>query len=345
MKWTEKPGHWLITLLLGTSLLLSACGGSDSDNSDSDNNNEPASEAITGTAATGAAIDGFVYVMDATGTEINVAIEDDGSYTATVTGMTGPFLLRAIPNADSTAIEYSFAEEGDTVANITPMTTLAMFFANDEASLSELQSSWSDAANSFSTDDLEEAQAQVKANFADLFEDNGVDTSAFDLFATAFEANNTTFDAVLDALNIDIDMSNGTVVILLDGISFTYDADIDTSGINNDDIVVDTGSENGDWTLQTSGTFTSGITTTTLPSITVTGLDAPESVDDIQERAEGESLGANTAISDYNITTINDTDTRQTFNVTFTVTSTFIVEGESVEIKSHYDITYDYTSN
>ncbi|MDO6682315.1 hypothetical protein Q4551_08440 [Oceanobacter sp. 5_MG-2023] len=340
MNWTHSLTSWMSVALLSSTLAIAGCGGSDSSGSSSDDNTSDAT--LEGTAATGAAIDGFVYVTDASGTEVNVATEDDGSYTITVTGMTAPFLLRAIPD-DGSDVQYSFAASANSVANITQLTTLAMFLANGEISLEVLQQRWSDAAASFSSDDLEDAQAQVNANFSEQFSDNGLNADSYDFFTAEFSANGNGFDAVLDLISIDINFSTGSFTVAVDGVVYDYDMDID-AGTDNGGIVIggDDSDLDGEWTLTFSGTFRSGATTTVIPEVTIDGLEAPDSLSEIEDRVSDSYEASGSEISNLEVTTLTDTDTRKTFTLSFTLTTTVDVGDSSVDVLSDYDMTYDY---
>lgn len=344
MNWTHSLTGWMSAALISSTLAITGCGSSDSNDSSSDNSDSSnsADATLEGTAATGAAIDGFVYVTDASGTEVNVAIEADGSYTITVTGMSAPFLLRAAPD-DGSDVQYSFAATANSIANITPMTTLAMFLANGETSLATLQQNWASAATSFSSDDLADVQAQINANFSEQFSGNGLDADSYDFFTTEFSANGSGLDAVLDLISIDIDFSAGSFIVEVNGLVYDYDVDIDTDGITIGG--GDNSNLDGEWTLTFSGTFKSGVTTTAIPAVTIEGLEAPDSLSELEERAAAGFETAGSDITDLVVTVVTDTDTRKTFTLKFTQTMTVDAGGSPVEVISDYDMTYDYQLN
>ncbi|MDP2505474.1 hypothetical protein [Oceanobacter sp. 3_MG-2023] len=197
-------------------------GDTDSGDTDSGDTDSP---VLTGTAATGLAIDGTVFVYDADGRQTNVIIEDDGSFSVNVDGMTPPFMLEARPDDTSTAIQYSFAEAADITVNVTPLTTLALFLANDQQSLAALVSAWDDEAESFDETALAAAEDVILANFADQFEERALDPQTYDLFNNAFRANRTGFDAVLDDVRIVFDMDEGSFEVDVDEQDYDFDED------------------------------------------------------------------------------------------------------------------------
>ena len=217
-----------LAMMAVSSITLTACGG-DSGSSKSADADQADAQVLTGTAATGLAMDGTVFVYDAEGRSTNVVINDDGSFSVNVDGMTPPFMLEARPDDASLAIQYSFAEAADINVNVTPLTTLALFIANDEQSLSALVTAWDDQAESFDEAALAEAEETIRANFADQFEEQSIDPETYDLFNAVFRADHTGFDAVLDDVKIVFDMDGGSFDVEVDDADYAFvpDADFD----------------------------------------------------------------------------------------------------------------------
>ena len=155
---------------------------------------------LTGVAAIGQPLDGYVYIQDATGVTVNVPIATDGTYQADIEGMQSPFIVRAQAGDDS--VWYSFAPTFDTLvrANISQLTTLAMFLANGKTDLAALYDAWPQRHATFSFDAMLHAQGVVNLNFGELFQANGLDHTIYNFFTTMFTADGTGFDAVLDAI-------------------------------------------------------------------------------------------------------------------------------------------------
>jgi hypothetical protein len=233
--------QWLTTPFFALALILSGCGGNDHDN----NNSNTMNQTLSGTAATGEPIAGYVYVTDVSGTEVNNAINDDGSWNVEVTGMTGPFLVRAVPNDTSLSTQYSYAASANIKVNVTPLTTLALYLANDEQDLSALVSGWS--STQINVTDLQTAQAQINANFAAQLQAQSLDSATYDFFTADFDADGSGFDALLDAVHVEFNMSEGGFAVTVGGDAFNFDVAIDISDISIG------GSDNGDTDDTTSG--------------------------------------------------------------------------------------------
>ena len=226
--------HSAFTLLtsLVVSTVLVACSSSSSG---------PAVVNLTGTAATGAAFVGTLNILDSTGENIdNIPVEIDGTFTVDVGVLTPPLMLQAVPSDPAEATLYSYISADDITpgttsarVNITPLTSLSMFIAtgvNTQAELDSYFSSWSTNSGTFSDADLLDAQATINANLQTQFGNNGVDHTTYDFFGTAFSADGTGIDAVLDA--IDVDLSSGIDVGVGGSPGFMFDDMIDTTGID-----------------------------------------------------------------------------------------------------------------
>ncbi|MBM95954.1 MAG: hypothetical protein CMI09_08945 [Oceanospirillaceae bacterium] len=266
-----------LAMMAASSLALTACGSDSDSSSGPSDTDQPDTQVLTGTAATGLAMDGTVYVYDAEGRSTNVVIEDDGTFSVNVDGMTAPFMLEARPDDASLAIQYSFAEAADINVNVTPLTTLALFLANDKQSLAVLLAAWDDQAESFDETALAEAEETILANFADQFEEQSIDAETYDLFNAVFSANQTGFDAVLDDVKIVFDMDGGSFDVEVDDADYTFvpDADFDD----------ETGGETGGETDTTPDAISFASQTDVNPDedafsevVTVTGFDGEATV-------------------------------------------------------------------
>ena len=212
-------------LLAGIALLFAACNGGGSSST------TPTSSSLSGTAAVGAPIDGYVYVVDRNGAEVNTATDAaTGNWTVSVTGMTAPFMIRVVANGTGDVF-YSYASAADVTVNITPLTHLALFLALDD-DLDALYANWVANYSQLTAQAILNAQAIINANFAAEMAGEGLDHTRYDFFGDDFTAESTGLDALLDSLSISIDFAGGTYTILVGGIAFNFNEAIDTSGIN-----------------------------------------------------------------------------------------------------------------
>lgn len=326
--------HLGVAALFSFSLLLTACGGSSGGSSSSSGDQSPTptptptptAQVITGTAATGAAIDGSIYLSDSTGQPgdgVPFDINADGTFEIDVSTFVAPFLLKAVPD-DGSATQFSFAEQAG-VANITPLTTLALFEATQRADLSGLFESWSQASASFDVSELEQTAAAIAASLQAEFSANGVDPTAFDLFSSSFSANNTGFDAVLDATDVVIDLAGGTVSV--NGNTFEIPTDLpdipDVPG-------------GSDWTLVVTGQ----VNGFSIPETRIENLPAPtQAAIETQFVEQSLSSAPGTECSSIAVNSVTNTDTR----VVFTLQASCTLSQQGVSQPFSYDLTYTYT--
>ncbi len=192
-------------------ILVSGCSSS----SDS----TPPPSTLTGTAATGAPIAGTVTVKDAKGVEKSVATGTNGSFTLDVAGMTPAYLLKVVPSNGSATL-FSYATQNGQTVNLTPTTNLAMLLASNNADLGAVYSSWNGSAISEAA--VKTAEGTVRANLAAEFTAAGLDITSIDLFTTAFTADSTGIDGVMDNLTIAVDFVAGTYMFA-DSSGTTFD--------------------------------------------------------------------------------------------------------------------------
>lgn len=221
--------HYLIPIINFIFLLsLSACGGG----GDTDTMNNGTTLTLNGTVATGAPFVGTLNVTGSAGKLVqSVDIATDGTYSADITGLTAPFMLQAIPTDATQASLYSYAAAANTIANVTQLTTLAMSMSNGNADLATFYSTWANNVATFAQQSLLNAQAVINANFASLYQSNGLVAATYDFFTTAFAANSSGIDAVLDMTTVDL--SGGNFIVSVAGnAGFAFDENIDVSGID-----------------------------------------------------------------------------------------------------------------
>ncbi len=197
-------------------LTLTACGGG--------GGGSDGGSTLSGTAATGAAIFGKVSIFGANGGIVaDVQTDSSGKYSADVSGLTPPFCVCVIPDDSSKSTQYSYATGAGT-ANITPLTTLTLYYANGEQNPEQLAdaSTWPAASQNVAAA-VPDILATVNANFASLFSAQGFDASSYDFFTSQFIPGDQ-FDQILDQLNIDI--TGAAPIITVDGSPFNFDLDI-----------------------------------------------------------------------------------------------------------------------
>jgi hypothetical protein len=198
-----------LAALCATQALLTACGGSDS---------SPAvlapaaSTKISGTAAAGAPIIGTVTVKDSAGWQNTVDIAANGSYAVDVSGRTAPFLFRAVGTVGGREVALSSmattADVGKTI-NITPFTDLMV--ANI-AGMASAQFFDSPVFSKLTAAEIDLARNQLTARLQPILTAMGVD-AGFDLLRSAFTADHTKFDAVMDVVKVTVDATTNIALI------------------------------------------------------------------------------------------------------------------------------------
>jgi len=332
-----KSIHTLL-FLFSFTILFSGCS-SDSDSS---------SDTLTGTVATGEAGVGTLYITDANGTEINIALlaANNGQYSADVTGMTAPFILGFDSNDNGTgSIDlYSFAEAVNTIANVSQLTTLTMFLANNDTNIDTLYDDWD--TTQLTAANIATAQEIVNANLATQIDAiSGLSAEDYDFMTTAFTPDGTGIDGLLENISLNFD-ANGFTVDLAGVDSFTFDSEIDTSTITVGDTIIETGNFDATcssgWCSTQSGTITIAGGVQTIPEIKVSGLPETEvpTTEDFTAAQQSFSsiIGSAGTVSNatYEITT--NTPTKVVIEMTATGSSS--TEFGSVPISYSIIITY-----
>jgi len=194
------------SLLLATTLAMSACSGSGTSGQ---------SKTVSGTAAAGAPIIGTVTIKDSTTpTALTkfVTIEADGKYTIDVSDMKAPYMVRADGYVGGNEYHlYSAgtaADEGGTI-NITPLTDLIV--ANIAGSVAQTYFDNGNFSNLTAIELTAEADA-LKAKLLPILQELGVSDS-IDLLRTSFNTDHTGLDGALDILKVTTDAGTGVATI------------------------------------------------------------------------------------------------------------------------------------
>ncbi|MBK6900617.1 MAG: Ig-like domain-containing protein [bacterium] len=150
-------------------------------------------------------------------------------------GLTFPILLSATDGAGT--VLYSWADAEGDIANITPLTTLALLLSSLADNLGGVFANWAPSSAQLDEAGMLAAQAIVNANLQSLFTDAGVDYTEYDFLTTPFSADGSGIDGMLDALHVSFDFLGGdlnsvvTITLAEDGTPILLDPDIDISDI------------------------------------------------------------------------------------------------------------------
>jgi hypothetical protein len=261
---------WMMLIAVG---LLAGCGGGSSNNS-SALPAVPASK-VTGVAATGSPIAGTVYLKDSSNPakELSTTISSDGSFSFDVSGLTAPYILKAVGTANGQNYTlYSFAGSAG-IANINPLSNLAVVQANGGNDAGAVYSVPTTAKMTAIKTALTTVIPQIQALLSQILADYGVATSNF--ISDTYVANHSGLDLLFDLISIQVSngsltitnkLSSGTILVTSVG-GTTLSGNVNTSVLP---IIPPTSSLFGTYTL--SGfeiTYSNGATiTSTSPSVT-----------------------------------------------------------------------------
>ncbi|MFD2270157.1 carboxypeptidase-like regulatory domain-containing protein [Undibacterium arcticum] len=201
-------------LIVAGVIGLAACGGGSSSTSGSGSTltstTSPAPTQIGGTAASGAPFAGAtVTLTDANGTQKTITAAADGSYVFDAKGMTAPFVISATGMAGGTTTTYvavmaDVLNDGDTrTLNVTPLTTAVAALLSDANDPLDMLDSAKLKAKATPAE-IGKAVTAIRTVLANVVTATGADASTFDPMTTAFKANRTGLDSVLDAIKVSL---------------------------------------------------------------------------------------------------------------------------------------------
>ncbi len=200
------------------AVLFGGCGGGGGGGS-SDAPPAPTPQTLSGTAAIGRPLARSpVYLKDAKGAMKSAYTDEGGKFSFDVTGLTAPFILRSQDEG-----LYSYAGEAGTT-NLTPFTTIITGIAagdNPQKVYDTPRSLNIDQAMQALRDLLKPALKQL-----------GV-AETVDLMRTAFDANGTGLDAVIDAIRIAPPPSNSNVLTVTNAFTNTVIATATVNAAND----------------------------------------------------------------------------------------------------------------
>jgi hypothetical protein len=198
----EMSKIYLVNLyiLLLFTLILPGCSGG-----------EGSSQTVAGVAAAGAPLSGTVYLKDSSNpaNEISVPIGVDGTFSFNLIRLKAPFLLKAIGSVNGNGLVlYSFAATAG-VANINPLSHLAVTDAYGSDDLASLYSSPDtenmQAINNSLADSIRKIQKALQIT---LVQFGAADTN---FISDIFVANHQGIDLFLDLISISSNNGNLTI--------------------------------------------------------------------------------------------------------------------------------------
>lgn len=182
-------GRKLLVLGAMVSALLAGCGGG--------GGNNPTSASLSGTAASGLAIaNTTVSIKDRNGNTKSATTKADGTYTADVTNMTAPYLIK-VGNL------YSIATASGT-ANVHPFTDMIVrnWYKVQGSNVDTAFATTGAMPTPPTATDIATIEGVVRQILTTYMRGADVNPSSFNLITTPFNANHAGFDLVLDNLTV-----------------------------------------------------------------------------------------------------------------------------------------------
>lgn len=217
---------WVASLfVVSAAILFAGCGGGGGGGGSS-------ASTVNGTAATGAPIAGAIVTLTgANGVTVSATTSAMGNFSVNAANLTLPIVL-FVENGDNDHFSIAFTHG---TVNITPLTTMALSMAFDSVDLAGLLAAWGDVASTIDPGDLMAAIKTINANLAAIYGDAALDETRYNFFNTAFVADGTGFDGLLDAINaVSCTITDGIpIVYTCAGGAFNaaFNMSIDTSTI------------------------------------------------------------------------------------------------------------------
>jgi hypothetical protein len=205
MQYQTKSGLALTAAGALALSILAGCGGGGSDGSGATTSSAtPAT--MTGTVAVGGAVSGAdITVIDATGKSINASSDASGNYTASIAGLSAPLLIVASdptgvhPTLASVVSNVPVGTSAPVVANVTTLTTAVATLLTTSGNALDLSASGS-LSSQATPSAVNAAVAKLNTALTTILTANGLSATSFDPIGTAFTANQTGADAVIDAV-------------------------------------------------------------------------------------------------------------------------------------------------
>lgn len=170
---------------------------------------------ISGTAAKGKPIASVtVSIKDANGSPKSGTTGTDGKFTADVTELTFPCLLKV---TEGTTTYFSVANSSGT-CNIQPFTDLVVraYFRSNRG-ITDMNNAFENNYDSLGTLPSSEVVNAIKATVVNIIgsilERQGINPLTYDMFTTPFDANSTGFDKAIEETQITANVTFSTVTI------------------------------------------------------------------------------------------------------------------------------------
>ncbi|WP_232454724.1 cell wall anchor protein [Burkholderia ubonensis] len=210
MKIRSNTGIMRLALCASMSAVLAACGGGGGSSNASapagtgGQSTTAAATSMTGTVAIGTGMTGAtVTVTDAGGKNVTATSGANGTYNASLSGLTAPFLITATDPSGVSGTLYSVVASASTaagapvIANVTPLTTAVAALMTQSGNPADLTGN----ASAITSSAITAAETTLDTAIAPILSANSVPAS-FDPIGTTFTPNQAGADAVIDSVAV-----------------------------------------------------------------------------------------------------------------------------------------------
>ena len=191
------------------TMVLFGCGGGSSTGTVT---SVVTAKTVAGVAATGAPIAGTIYLKDSSTPSVqrSTPIAADGTYSFDVTSLTAPYMLKAVGTANGQNYTLYSMAGAPGVANVNPLTHLAVTRAYGGADPATLFASMTPAQIQELQVAIATATSQIQTILQPILAQYNIPTN-IDFMATTYTANHAGLDLLFDL--IDFAANNGTMTV------------------------------------------------------------------------------------------------------------------------------------
>jgi hypothetical protein len=189
-------------ILAAAILALASCGGGGGGSAA-----VSASTQISGTAASGAPFaSATITLKDANGVTKTATAGTDGKFTIDTTGLTAPIVITATGTVGGAAVTFVAVAESLSATqtlNVTPLTTAVAALLSDANDPLDMTDTTKLKAK-VNAADVARVVAALRTVLANVVTSTGSDATTFNPMSSAFTADRTGLDSVLDAIKVTV---------------------------------------------------------------------------------------------------------------------------------------------
>lgn len=204
---------------VSAAFAMAACGGGGGSSGNRATTSNATPTSMAGTVAVGGSVVGAnITVIDATGKSVATTSDELGNYSISLSGLTAPLLVVASdptgvhPTLASVVASIPTGTSAPVIGNVTTLTTAVAALLTTSGNPLELTGNGS-LSSLAQTSSVTAAIAKLNTALSNILPANGLTAASFDPVGTAFTANQTGADAVIDAVQVVPAPTGGSQII------------------------------------------------------------------------------------------------------------------------------------